>query len=90
MISHNISVLTPLGGDPICRPIQDESLVHETARRTPPNGVEPLTNWLTARRSAGLSYGGTTVELMRHSLLIFYLALSLPSWSLCSVNGRSS
>jgi len=28
--------------------------------------------------------------LMRHSLLIFYLALSLPSWSLCSVNGRSS
>ena len=24
----------------------------------PPKGFEPLTNWLTARRSTGLSHGG--------------------------------
>jgi hypothetical protein len=25
----------------------------------PPKGLEPLTDWLTASRSTGLSYGGT-------------------------------
>jgi hypothetical protein len=28
--------------------------------KAPPKGLEPLTDWLTASRSTGLSYGGTT------------------------------
>ena len=28
-------------------------------KEAPPKGLEPLTDWLTASRSTGLSYGGT-------------------------------
>ena len=33
-------------------------------RLAPPDGFEPSTNWLTARRSTGLSYGGS--DLVEH------------------------
>ena len=28
------------------------------SEKAPPKGLEPLTDWLTASRSTGLSYGG--------------------------------
>jgi hypothetical protein len=40
----------------------------------PPKGLEPLTDWLTASRSTGLSYGGTA---QRYALSVSQKYLSL-------------
>jgi hypothetical protein len=38
----------------------------------PPIGIEPMTNWLTARRSTELSYGGKAEKHMNCSSNNFY------------------
>ena len=38
-------------------------------KKAPPKGLEPLTDWLTASRSTGLSYGGTALRLCTFSFI---------------------
>ncbi len=38
----------------------------------PPDGFEPSTNWLTARRSTGLSYGGNSPNKILRNIIKIY------------------
>lgn len=50
----------------------------------PPKGLEPLTDWLTASRSTGLSYGGTPTTYAI-SVQQKYLRLAIHSNGLTSI-----
>jgi hypothetical protein len=51
----------------------------------PPKGLEPLTDWLTASRSTGLSYGGKAIRLCLFGVPQKYLSLVFlkPIYSIC-------
>ena len=51
----------------------------------PPKGFEPLTDWLTASRSTGLSHGGKAQCICHCGVSQKYLSLVFPktSYSIC-------